>query len=60
LFGVKAFELVLEGKFGHMVTYKNNEICDTNLTEAVKAYNFVDPNSFMVRAAKSMGMSFGD
>jgi 6-phosphofructokinase 1 len=60
LFGVKAFELIKEGKFGHMVTYKNNEICDTMLTEAVKAYNYVNPDSFMVKAAKSMGMSFGD
>ncbi|MEM7551324.1 MAG: ATP-dependent 6-phosphofructokinase [Bacteroidota bacterium] len=60
LFGVKACELALEGKFGHMVTYKNNKICDTSLKEAVSAYNYVDPNSFMVNAAKNMGIAFGD
>lgn len=59
-FGVKAFELVLEGQFGQMVTYKNNEICSSSLKDATESYNYVDVDSFMVRAARGLGISFGD
>lgn len=60
LFGVKAFDLVTEGNFGRMVAYRNNEITSVPLEEAVASAHFVDSNSYIVRAAKSMGMSFGD
>ena len=60
LFGVKAFELVLEKKFGSMVALKNNAIAHTSLEAATQEYNFVDPNSFLVKAAKGLGISFGD
>ena len=59
-FGVKAFELVLEGKFGQMVSYKNNSIVCVSLKEATEQYNYVDPNSFLVQTAKGVGISFGD
>lgn len=60
LFGVKAFELALENKFGQMVTLRNNSISSISLAEAVSEYNFVDKNSFMVKAAKGLGINFGD
>lgn len=60
LFGVKAMEMVLEGKFGRMVSYRNNNVVDVSLEEATQAYNFVKPDSFLVRAAKGVGISFGD
>jgi phosphofructokinase-like protein len=60
LFGVKAFELVLEKKFGHMVTFRNNTVSSVTLDEAVKDYNFVSKNSSLVKAAKGLGISFGD
>lgn len=60
LFGVKAFELVLEGKFGEMVAFRNNSITSVSFEEATKSYNMVDKNSFMVQAAKGIGISFGD
>lgn len=60
LFGVKAFELVLEENFGQMVAFKNNEICSVSLEEATKNYNYVKPDSYLVHAAKNTGMSFGD
>ena len=59
-FGVRAFELVLEGKFGRMTAYRNNTIIDVSLEEAVAEYNFVDPGSFLVQTAKGIGISFGD
>jgi ATP-dependent phosphofructokinase / diphosphate-dependent phosphofructokinase len=60
LFGVKAFELILEKKFGHMVAYQNNGITAVTLEEATKDYNFVSKEAYLVQAAKGLGMSFGD
>jgi len=60
LFGVKAFELILEGKFGHMVAYRNNGISSVTLEEATKDYNVVKTDSYLVHAAKGLGISFGD
>jgi len=60
LFGVKAFELVLQGQFGQMVTYRNNTISSVSLEEATRSYNFVNKDSFLVQAAKGLGISFGD
>jgi hypothetical protein len=52
--------LVLEKKFGHMVNYKNNTIDYVTLEEATKGQSFVDKDSYMVKAAKGLGISFGD
>lgn len=60
LYGVKAFELIQEGKFGQMVAFRNNSVTSVSLEEATQNYNFVDKDSFLVRAAKGMGISFGD
>lgn len=60
LFGVKAFELVLEKQFGQMVSFKNNSITSVSFDEATKDYNFVQKDSYLVKAAKGLGISFGD
>lgn len=60
LFGVKAFELVLEKKFGRMVAIKNNAITSVSLKQATEKYNFVKKNNYLVKAAKGLGISFGD
>jgi phosphofructokinase-like protein len=60
LFGVKAFELALAKQFGRMVALKDNEITSVTLEEATKDYNFVNKDSYMVQAAKGLGISFGD
>ncbi len=59
-FGVKAFEMVLEKKFGRMAAYKNNTIIDVSLLEATKDYNHINPDSFLLRTARGIGISFGD
>jgi ATP-dependent phosphofructokinase / diphosphate-dependent phosphofructokinase len=59
-FGVKAFEMVLAGDFGKMVTYKNNDISAVTLKEAVEKYNTINPEAFIVRTARGVGISFGD
>lgn len=59
VFGVKAFEMVIEKKFGQMVAFHNNAFTYVSLDEAIKSYNYVDPNSFLVKAARGLGISFG-
>jgi len=59
-FGVKAFEMVLEGKWGHMVAYKHPNIVAVPISEAIQNYNLVDVNSDLVRTARGLGISLGD
>ena len=59
-FGVKAFELVLQGKFGEMVTYKNSMIKSVPIIDAIKNFSLVKPHSQMVKMAKEKGICFGD
>lgn len=60
LFGVKAMELALEGTFGKMVSYRNNTITSVPLEEATREQNVVEEQSFIVQAAKGLGITFGD
>jgi len=60
MFGVKAMELVINGEFGKMVSLKNNTITFVSLEEATRDYNFINKDSFLIKAAKGLGISFGD
>jgi len=60
LFGVKAFELALNKEFGRMVAFKNNAITSVSLEEATAEYNFLSKESYLVKSAKGLGISFGD
>ncbi|MFP8487950.1 6-phosphofructokinase [Gracilimonas sp. Q87] len=59
-FGVKAMEMAMEGDFGKMVSFLDNEITSVSLKTATKGQNLVDPESFLVNTAKGVGISFGD
>ena len=60
-FGVKAFEMALNGRFGNMVVYKNNDYLEVPLSVATQEYNYVDiDNTYLLQAAKGVGISFGD
>lgn len=60
LLGVKAFELVLEKRFGEMVSHRNGAITSVTLEEATRESRLIDRNSFLVQAARGMSISFGD
>lgn len=60
LYGVKALELALKNDFGIMVIFKDHKIDSVPIKNAIDSYNTVDPNGYMVEAAKSVGVSFGD
>lgn len=60
-FGVKAFEMALQEKFGQMVVYKNNDFKEVPLLDATGAYNYVDlDKTYLVNVARGVGISFGD
>lgn len=59
-FGVKAFEMVLEKKFGQMVAYRHPEIISVPFTDAISNYNFVDKNSALITTARGLGIALGD
>ena len=59
-FGVKAFEMVLEGRFGEMVSYRHPNIISVPLVEAVMQPNLVDPDCYLVKTARGIGISFGE
>ncbi|MCR4964655.1 MAG: ATP-dependent 6-phosphofructokinase [Bacteroidales bacterium] len=59
-FGVKAFELVKEKKYGNLVVYRHPNISYVPFEEALKQPHLVSPDDFLVHTARGIGMSFGD
>ncbi len=59
-FGVEAFEMVLRNDFGKMVAYRHPDIVSVPFKEAISHYNFVNPNSDLVKAARGVGICMGD
>ena len=69
-FGVEALDLLMSGGTGKMVRCQGREITHVDLEEVVGSgvvgetskggAKYVDPNGQLVRAAKSIGISFGD
>ncbi|MDR0972152.1 MAG: ATP-dependent 6-phosphofructokinase [Bacteroidales bacterium] len=59
-FGVKAFEMVLEKKFGQMVVYRHPEINSVSFDKAIKEPHLVEANSRLVKTAMGLGIEFGN
>ncbi|GAB1403132.1 6-phosphofructokinase [Lentimicrobium sp.] len=59
-YGVKAFELVLRGEYGRMVSYRHPVITSVTLKEALVQPNLVDPDTALMKTARGIGMCFGD
>jgi len=59
-FGVKAFEMVMEKKFGEMVAYRHPDIVSVPLTEVTGQEKLVQTDSALVKTARGIGISFGD
>lgn len=58
-YGVGAVELIAKEQFGKMVALKGTEITAVPLKSSVKQLKLVDPSGELVRAAESVGISFG-
>lgn len=59
-FGVKAVQLIAEGKFGYMVSYQNYLTEEVPIEQAVHRLRLVNPDSQMVQTARAVEISFGD
>ncbi|MCB9991295.1 MAG: ATP-dependent 6-phosphofructokinase [Rhodospirillales bacterium] len=59
-FGVKAVDLIKEGKFGRMVAWSNRQVIDVAIEDAIAAYQEVDLNGTLVQTARALGISLGD
>jgi 6-phosphofructokinase 1 len=58
-FGVKAVEMVAEGKFGHVAAMENGHLVAKPIEKAVKKLKLVDPQGELVRTAKGVGIELG-
>ncbi len=59
-FGVKAVDLIKEGRFGRMVAWQNRQVVDVAIEDAIAAYQQVDLESTLVHTARALGISLGD
>ncbi len=59
-FGVAAADAISRGDFGMMVCLRAGEVIAVPLQEAIGVYKTVQPSSGLVRAARGVGISFGD
>lgn len=59
-FGVRAVDLIAEGRFDRMVAWKNRQVVDVPIEAAIAAYQAVDVNSSLVHTARALGISLGD
>ncbi len=58
-FGVKAFEMVLKGEFGKMVSYQHPEFVAVPLKKAIAKPNLVTKNNALVNTARGLDISLG-
>jgi 6-phosphofructokinase 1 len=59
-FGVAAVDLIAQGGFGKMVCLRGERVLAVDIADAVGQLKFVDPNGELVRAARAIGICFGD
>lgn len=59
-FGAHAVRLVIEGRFGEMVCYDPPAVESDPIIDAVNQLSRVELDSSMVKAARALGISFGD
>ena len=59
-FGVKAVDLIREGKYGRMVAWQNRKVVDVAIEDAIAAYQEVDVNGTLVHTARGLGICLGD
>jgi 6-phosphofructokinase 1 len=59
-FGNHAVELVLQGRWGRMVAIQGGKMTDVPLAEVARGTRTVDPQCDLLRAARGVGVVFGD
>lgn len=59
-FGVAAVDLVAEGKYDHMVVWRNRDVETVPIAEAIAQYRDVHADDILVETACSMGICLGN
>lgn len=59
-FGVHAVDLISAGKFDRMVAWRNRDVVDVPIQEAIAHYQAVDLKGTLVETARGLGISLGD
>lgn len=59
LYGAKALDMVLEGKFGYMASFQAFKMAEVKISDAISKLKLVDPHGEEVKSALEVGMSFG-
>jgi 6-phosphofructokinase 1 len=59
-FGVHAVDLIAAGRYDRMVAWRNREVVDVAIADAIAGYQAVDPQGPLVRTARGLGIAFGD
>ena len=59
LYGAKALDMVLEGKFGSMAAFRDFKMAEVKIADAISNLKRVDPHGEEVKSALEVGMSFG-
>jgi len=58
--GVRAVDLIAEGKYDRMVAWQNRAVIDVPVLEAISHCSSVNPEETLVKTARGLGISFGD
>lgn len=58
--GVYAVDLVAQGKYDRMVAWKNRQVVDVGIGEAIASYQTVDGQGTLVHTARALGICLGD
>src|SRR5205085_11129978 len=59
-FGIRAVDLIAEGRFDRMVAWQHREVVDVPLAAAIERPQQVDPDGTLVRTARGLGICLGD
>ncbi len=59
-FGNHAVDLVLENRWGRMVAMQQGRITDVPIADVARGFRTIDPGADLVRAARGVGIVFGD
>lgn len=59
-FGVKAAELIDEGKTDRMVSWSDRGVVDVPLQDAIASYKVIEPDDQLLATARALGICVGD
>jgi 6-phosphofructokinase 1 len=58
-YGVKAVDLIAEGKFGHVAAMEAGKLVDKPIEKAIKKLKLIDPHGDLAKTARGVGIELG-